>query len=119
MYLLSPYLLRTLFWLGLVPISLLAGLPVENPSLTESYADKVNHVACFLVLLPLLWLAYRYSLPKTALLLFGYGLVIEAVQLWLPWRKFSLLDLEEFFPAEQTAFVPIRVDSWAEYWPIN
>ena len=90
---LSPYLLRPLFWLGLVLICLLAWLPVENPSLTESYADKVNHVACFLVLLPLLRLAYGYSLSKTTLLLFGYGLVIEAVQFWLPWRKFSLLDL--------------------------
>jgi VanZ family protein len=32
---------------------------------------------------------WRWVLP----VLLGYGLLIECVQWWLPWREFSVLDL--------------------------
>ncbi|MEF8822838.1 MAG: VanZ family protein [Desulfohalobiaceae bacterium] len=91
--LLSPALLRPLFWLGLLIITGLALIPVENPSLTREHVDKINHVAAFVLLVPLLGLAYRISLPRIALLLLGYGLLIEMAQYALPYRMFSLFDL--------------------------
>lgn len=89
---LSPTVLRPLFWLGLLIITGLALMPVDNPSLTRDHADKINHVAAFVLLVPLLGLAYRISLPGIALLLLGYGLLIEIAQYALPYRMFSLLD---------------------------
>jgi VanZ family protein len=57
--------------------------------------DKLQHVLAF-ALLGLLGCAamperarWRWVLP----VLLGYGLLIECVQWWLPWREFSVLDL--------------------------
>lgn len=57
--------------------------------------DKMQHIAAFIVLGCLSRFAcpgltpWRRILP----LLTGYGLLIECVQWWLPWREFSLPDL--------------------------
>jgi VanZ family protein len=86
-------ILRCLFWLTILLITCLALWPLQSPPLTESHADKINHVAAFVALALLLRAAYRLSLLQTALLLLGYGLLIEVVQAVIPFRMFSLLDL--------------------------
>jgi len=87
-----PFILRSLFWLTILLITCLALWPLEAPPLTESHADKINHLAAFVALAVLLRVAYRLSLQQTALLLLGYGLLIELAQAMIPFRMFSLLD---------------------------
>lgn len=56
--------------------------------------DKVLHVGAFLVLASLLDFSFprnAFGTAKTATLL-GYGMTIEVVQHFLPYRTFSLLD---------------------------
>lgn len=92
-FLLSPAILRPLFWLGLFIITGLSLTPVDNPSLTQCHADKINHVAAFVLLVLLLRGAYSMSRARTGLLLLGYGFLIESGQYVLPYRMFSLPDL--------------------------
>ena len=67
----------------------------QAPSVIDNLNDKVNHVLAFYVLA---FLA-DYSAPKVrfnlgkGLTILGYGLLIEVIQYFLPYREFSLLDL--------------------------
>lgn len=67
----------------------------QEPSVIDNLNDKVNHVLAFYVLA---FLA-DYSAPKLrfnlskGLTILGYGLLIEVIQYFLPYREFSLLDL--------------------------
>lgn len=67
----------------------------QEPSVIDNLNDKVNHVLAFYVLA---FLA-DYSAPKLrfnlskGLTILGYGLLIEVIQYFLPYRQFSLLDL--------------------------
>jgi VanZ family protein len=61
----------------------------------EKLSDKLNHIAAFYVLGLLTdrsWPGTR-SRSLLALILLGYGLSIEIVQHFLPYRTFSLYDL--------------------------
>ena len=91
---LSP---RAVYRLALVlcvgAISYLAFAPLTAAALPSN--DKVNHIAAFLVLAWLAEGAYpgrSAAIPRWGLLVL-YGLVIEVVQHYLPYRHFSLLDL--------------------------
>jgi VanZ family protein len=77
-------------------IGVLAGAVADlGQTPAASLNDKVQHVLAFGLLALLACRAmpnrprWRFVLP----LLFGFGLLIECVQWWLPWREFSLLDL--------------------------
>ncbi len=67
----------------------------QEPSVIDNLNDKVNHVLAFYVLA---FLA-DYSAPKVrfnlskGLAILGYGLLIEVIQYFLPYREFSLFDL--------------------------
>ncbi len=74
-------------------ICFFAFAPVED-TLVASVNDKLQHFSAFFVLALLLDFAfprapYRW---RKCLLLVVYGLLIEVVQYFLPWRSFSLLD---------------------------
>jgi len=74
-------------------VSYLSFAPVEQ--LPETPSDKLDHFLAFAVLA---WLADKSYPGKhwevhRSLLLLGYGLLIELVQYFLPFREFSLLDL--------------------------
>lgn len=85
---------RIAFAATLVVVSYLAFTPAEH-KVSHLVSDKLNHMAAFLVLAALL----DFSLPRVeftvakAGALLGYGLLIEIVQYFLPFRQFSLLDL--------------------------
>ncbi len=75
-------------------ITYLAFTPLEIPGVS-SLNDKVSHLAAFLCLACLTdfsWPDSGWTQTKFFALL-GYGLFIEAVQSFLPYRFFSLLDL--------------------------
>jgi VanZ family protein len=73
-------------------ISYLAFAPLDQPPLTPS--DKLNHVLAFGVLAWLTDMAYpgRRLAPRRWAFLLGYGMAIESIQHFLPYRHFSLLD---------------------------
>jgi VanZ family protein len=93
-----PVPMRNLFRLTLLVtvlvITYLATAPLTLPA-TLDVSDKLLHGLAFLVVL---WLA-DYSWPDTRLTLsklgfvFTYGVLIEVVQYFLPYRDFSLADM--------------------------
>lgn len=84
---------RFLFWLCVVVIFILAIMPLKMPQFNASFGDKVNHIVAFLVLFFLLDKSYNFKILMRCCILIGYGLFIEIVQSFLPYRTFSLLDL--------------------------
>lgn len=82
------------FYLSIVAISYLSVATLEQPAISTGW-DKANHFIAFFVLLALFDYAHatlslwKYQLP----LLTAYGLLIEIVQLYLPYRMFSFADV--------------------------
>ena len=85
---------RLVLSLSLLITSWLALTPSPVP-LQESVNDKFAHGATFLLLSFLVHASWpqRPFLGKPLLLLASYGLLIEAVQYFIPNRFFSLLDI--------------------------
>jgi len=84
---------RCLLIIALAIISYLAFTP-EEYSLVESSNDKLDHFAAFFVLALLADFSFparAYQWPKFLPLLF-YGLLIEIIQHFLPYRSFSWFD---------------------------
>jgi VanZ family protein len=87
-------LFRFGFAATLLVVSYLAVTPMEH-TVSQLVSDKLNHMVAFLVLAALLDFSLprqEFTLAKAGALL-GYGLLIEIVQYFLPFRQFSLLDL--------------------------
>ena len=66
-----------------------------NYPVVENMNDKVNHILAFYVLGFLADFSFpvkRFGLSKVLPVL-GYGLLIEVIQYFLPYRSFSLYDL--------------------------
>ena len=82
-----------LFWPLIAFVSAMAWLPVSNPAVTESNPDKFNHIAAFFVLTVVFNLAYTVNLVVLASIMMLYGILIELVQYFLPYRFFDLNDI--------------------------
>jgi VanZ family protein len=86
---------KILFYIGLLVIFILAVIPDTDklPEITK-LSDKLNHVAAFFTLAILIDFAYsnKSFLWKFNFLVW-YGLLIESIQYFLPYREFSLYDL--------------------------
>lgn len=84
---------RLALYLCVLAIAYLAFAPIEH--VPGAPSDKLNHLFAFAVLAWLADMAYpgrrlaRYRLT----LLLGYGLLIELIQGFLPYRELSALDL--------------------------
>lgn len=87
-------LYRLLFFSAVLVISWLAVMPLEDIPVTTGW-DKLNHFVAFASLLLLLDAAYPLiSLWKGKLLpLIMYGLAIETLQAFIPYREFSVVDV--------------------------
>jgi VanZ family protein len=87
-------LFRLALAVALIAITWLATTPRAVP-VVEDINDKVTHVLAFLVLGLLADFSFpaRGFGPRKILALFGFGLLIEAVQYFLPYRDSSLYDL--------------------------
>lgn len=85
---------QSLLIVALIAILYLATTP-SPPEITLSVSDKFNHLLAFYTLAILTDQALVKSrfIPWPALWLLAYGLFIECLQYFLPWREFSLLDL--------------------------
>lgn len=84
---------KFLFFSALIIIEYLATTS-KSIKVVESMWDKSNHFIAFFTLYILLSLSYKElsTISKVTLLLL-YGLQIELVQKFLPYRDFSFLDI--------------------------
>jgi VanZ family protein len=82
------------FWGGLIVTTYMALTPLQHGA-AASISAKAQHLAAFAYLTITMWCAYRVRIPaqRIAIILFGYGLAIELVQLTTPYRCFELVDL--------------------------
>jgi VanZ family protein len=80
--------------LALVVITWLATTELPGPVIFD-LSDKLNHLAAFFTLALLSDFAFRGGGfgPAKFLTLLGYGVLLEGIQHFLPYRDFSLLDL--------------------------
>ncbi|HPS56476.1 MAG TPA: VanZ family protein [Spirochaetota bacterium] len=88
----NPIINKYMLWAGLVIIMMLAVTP-GNYALETGFSDKLNHLAAFLVLSLLALRAYPRMYLRCGLWLMLYGIVIEGIQIWIPGRSCSLMDL--------------------------
>lgn len=85
---------QTALLAALLVVTYLATTPLQFP-VVEGMNDKANHILAFYVLA----LLADFSFPENgfgfskALPLLGYGLFIEAIQYFLPFRSSSFFDL--------------------------
>lgn len=87
------FFFRAAFAVALVAITRLATIPIHAEPLF-ALSDKVAHVAAFVLLAFLIdhaWPQSGFDRTKIAPLL-AYGLLIEVIQHFLPYRLFSVLD---------------------------
>jgi VanZ family protein len=91
-----PVAIRYLqFWLFLLYCSYLSLTPSPQTELIETFSDKFLHFSGYLLLFASCNIAYAPSrrFPVKIALLFGYSLLIESAQHFIPNRSFSLGDL--------------------------
>ncbi|MBI5026114.1 MAG: VanZ family protein [Nitrospirae bacterium] len=87
--------MKILFYTALIVIFILAVVPNYNylPDVF-SISDLLNHFMAFFMLSILFDSAYRSLRPMNKMIiLFSYGLFIEIVQYFVPYRDFSFIDL--------------------------
>ncbi len=69
-------------------------MPVSNKIIDISFGDKLNHFGAFFVLYFVGYFRYgKLNNYKFISGLIFYGIFIETVQYFLPFREFSLLDV--------------------------
>jgi VanZ family protein len=88
------HLFRAGLWLSLIVIVYLATIRIDEP-LPGHFSDKFYHGLCFAVLAFLTDYAYPKSGfgPRKYIPLFLYGVMIEVIQYFIPYRSFSLADM--------------------------
>lgn len=87
------FLSRFLFFLSVLAIEYLATTSLEIKSIENSW-DKANHFVAFFVLYVLFAFGFKsFSIFQRFLLLLLFGLQIEIIQAFLPFREFSILDI--------------------------
>ena len=90
----GPGAFRLLLGMALTLIAWLATAELPGPVILD-LNDKLNHLAAFFALALLSDFAFRGSEFGAAkfLALLGYGLLLESIQHFIPYRDFSLPDL--------------------------
>lgn len=86
---------KALFYITAALIFILSVIPnYKHLPDVFSLSDILNHLGAFVVLAALFDSAHRkLRTSQKILVLLGYGLFIEIVQYFVPYRKFSLADL--------------------------
>lgn len=88
------HLFQVGLWLSLVIVVYLATIRIDEP-LPGNFSDKFYHSLCFAVLAFLTDYAYPKSGfgPRKYIPLFLYGIMIEVIQYFIPYRSFSTADM--------------------------
>jgi VanZ family protein len=85
---------RAALCVSLIAISILSVIPLDYPT-AAGINDKLSHIIAFYILSLLADFSFPETKPNLAkiLPLLFYGLSIEWVQYYIPYREFSLFDL--------------------------
>ncbi len=85
---------RASFACAILVVTILSLIPITHPT-AQNFNDKLGHALAYLVLGFLADYAFykKKFLPLIFTQLMLYGLLIESVQFFLPFRSFSLLDM--------------------------
>ena len=85
------YILKIIFFVYLIIIMFLSFMPVEN---IGSSSDKINHIAAFIVFALLFKFSYsRRKIIFVFLSGLSFGIFIELVQYFLPYRSCDFFDV--------------------------
>jgi VanZ family protein len=90
---LIKYSFRFILAISIVVISILSIQHLEvEPSVNLN--DKLLHFSCFLYLTIISWLSrIIYKELWLYVIVLGYGILIEIVQIYIPYRSFEFLDI--------------------------
>ena len=90
---LIQYSFRLILAISIVVISILSIQHLEvEPSVNLN--DKLLHFLCFLYLTIISWLSrIIYKELWLYVIVLGYGILIEIVQIYIPYRSFEFLDI--------------------------
>ena len=84
---------RFILGLSLVSISILSIQEIEVQS-SVNFSDKLLHFFCFLYLTAISWMSRIIDKELWLyVIVLAYGILIEIVQIYIPYRSFEFLDI--------------------------
>jgi VanZ family protein len=84
---------RFILAISVVFISILSIQELEVES-SVNFGDKLLHFSCFLYLTIITWMSrIIYKELLLYVIVLGYGILIEIVQIYIPYRSFEFLDI--------------------------
>ena len=84
---------RLILLISIVSISILSIQEIEVQS-SVNFSDKLFHFFCFLYLTIISWLSrIIYKELWLYVIVLAYGILIEIVQIYIPYRSFEFLDI--------------------------
>ncbi len=90
---LIQYSFRLILVISILLISILSIQEIEVQS-SVNFSDKLLHFFCFLYLTILSWLSrIIYKELWLYVIVLAYGILIEIIQIYIPYRSFEFLDI--------------------------
>ena len=90
---LIQYSFRLILIISIIFISILSVQEIEVQS-SVNFIDKLLHFFCFLYLIIITWLSRIISKELWLyVIVLAYGILIEIVQIYIPYRSFEFLDI--------------------------
>ena len=84
---------RLILVISVVFITILSIQEIEVPS-SVNFSDKLLHFFCFLYLIIISWLSrIIYKELWLYVIVLAYGILIEIIQIYIPYRSFEFLDI--------------------------
>jgi len=84
---------RLVLVISIVLISILSVQEIEVQS-SVNFSDKLLHFFCFLYLTSISWLSrIIYKELWLYVIVLAYGILIEIIQIYIPYRSFEFLDI--------------------------
>lgn len=65
----------------------------QNVPTDIAHSDKYGHVAVFFILSLLLYKGFSLTITKQILILFSYGIIVEIIQSFIPYRSGGIDDV--------------------------
>ena len=101
--------IKVIFWMLAIAVLVLSAFP-GSVGYSIKNLDKIAHFFAFFLLSILLLFAYKFSKPffTTALVMALFGLAIEVMHFYMPYRVFSLYDFAADVLGILAAFIAYR-----------
>ena len=118
----NSYLIISSFRIILgISIALISVLSIQEIDVQSSISlsDKFLHFSCFLYLTIISWFSrIIYKELWLYVIVLGYGILIEIVQIYIPYRSFEFLDIFADFAGilAGSLFINFFKDLYPKYW---